>query len=333
MLRKFGWLVILFPLGLQLLVGESFLLPAAGKDRAVKRKAMHKTAKPPKFDKQTLDVFFADAREKLGPGEPGGQIAAAAAASTGSPAVGASEQPGQASGGFAWSKLISPSTLEDAIKAQAAPLAEQTKTPSVFNGGENLKSRMNFTVLAMLFSVIADYDTDVRWKKDAANLRSLFGRAAANCKTTGANSFRVAQGRSNDLAELIRGGKIDIPKDETDFKWAEVVNRPPLMTRMGKEGYSANLKTWTSDKGEFSKNREALAKEAQVIAVIGHVIQDASYEYADDESYLGFAKVLEAQGLEIVEAVKADDLQRAQTAAGLINKACSACHEGYRSGG
>lgn len=329
MFRKFGWLILFLPVGLGLLVGEP-LMPAAAKDRAAKRK-LHKTARPPKFSQQELDVFFADARDKLGPGQPGGQVAAATT-SAGTPSSPSGGQPVQAAGGFAWSKLISPSTLEDMIKTQAAPLAEQTKTPSQFNGGGNLVSRTHFTLLALFYSVIADYDGDVRWKKDAPSLRSMFGRAAANCKTTGANSFRVAQGRSNDLAELIRGGKIDIPKDDADFKWAEVVNRPPLMARMGKEGYSANLKTWTSDKGEFSKNRDALLKEAQLLAAIGHVIQDPSYEFADDESYLGFAKEIETQAQAVAEAVKADDLQRAQTAAGLINKACSACHEGYRSG-
>ncbi|HUY89936.1 MAG TPA: hypothetical protein VMV10_14465 [Pirellulales bacterium] len=327
MVHKFGWLALFLPLGLGLVAGEP-LAPAAPKARVSGSRKLHKTAKPPKFEQQELDVFFADAREKLGPGQPGGQVVAAATS--------VAPQPGdalpQASGGFAWSKLISASTLEDAVKAQAAPLAEQTKTPSQFNGGGNLEARNHFTVLALLYSIIADYDADVRWKKDAPSLRSMFGRAAANCKTTGANSFRVAQARTGDLAELIRGGKIEFQKDESDFKWAEVVNRPPLMARMGKEGYSAKLKTMTSDKGEFSKNRDDLLKEAQLIAAIGHVMQDASYEFADDESYLGFAKELETQAQEIVEGVKTDDLPRAQTAAGLINKACSACHEGYRSG-
>ncbi len=326
MLQKFGWLALFLPVGLMLLAGECFG-PAPGTAwAAAKRKGTHRTAKRPEFDQQTLDAFFADAREKLGPGQPGRAVAAAA-----TPAAGAADQPGESGGGFAWSKLISPSTLEDGIKGEVSPLAEQTKTPSAFNGGGNREARKLFTELAMFFSVIADYDKDVRWKREAADLRSLFGRAAANCKTGGANSFRVAQTRTTDLTELVRGSKINVPKDETDFKWAEVVNRSPLMTRMGKEGYSVKLKNWTSGKNEFSKNRAELLQEAEIMAVIGHVIQDESYEYADDESYLEFAKILESQGQEIAEAAKTDNFERAQTAAGLINKACSGCHEGYRS--
>lgn len=326
MLRKFGWLALFLPVGLMLLSSDSFG-PAPGKAwAAAKRKGTHRTAKRPEFDQQTLDLFFADAREKLGPGQPGRPVAAAVAATAGS-----ADQPGESGGGFAWSTLVSSSTLEDGVKGEVSLLAEQTKTPSAFNGGGNREARRLFTELAMLFSVIADYDKDVRWKRDAGDLRSLFGRAAANCKTGGANSFRVAQARTTDLTELVRGSKIDVPKNEADFKWSEVVNRPPLMTRMGKEGYSVKLKNWTSGKNEFSKNRAELLQEAEIMAVIGHVIQDESYEYADDETYLEFAKILETQGKEIAEAVKSDNFERAQAAAGLINKACSECHEGYRS--
>jgi cytochrome c556 len=60
-------------------------------------------------------------------------------------------------------------------------------------------------------------------------------------------------------------------------------------------------------------------------------MQDASYEFGEDETYLEYAKGLEQQAAEIAEAVKADSFERAQKAAGQLNKACVTCHEGYRS--
>jgi hypothetical protein len=131
----------------------------------------------------------------------------------------------------------------------------------------------------------------------------------------------------------VTGGKVELPKPDPDTKWYEVANRPPLMQRMGKEGYDPKIKAWTSDRGEFSKNRNALLEEAQIVAVIAHIIQDPSYDDGDDETYLGYAKKLETQALEIAEAVKGDAFERAQTAAGQLNKTCSTCHEEYRSGG
>jgi hypothetical protein len=303
---------------------------AAGKARSEKKQRTFKTAPPPKFSDEVLATFFDDARTRLGPGQPGALLAT----STPKAGAGPSEDTDLAGAGdAAWSKLIAASTIEDEIKAQVAPVAEVTKTPSVFKGGGNHPARVHFTELAMLFGIIAQFEGDVRWKKDALGLREIFKRAGVNCKVGTDNSYKEAHQRSDDLAQLIAGGKVELPKPDPDAKWADVANRSPLMIRMGKEGYSPKIKAWTSDKGEFSKNRNALLEESQIVAVIGHLIQDASYEYADDETYLEYAKQLEKQALEIVEAVKGDSLERAQAAAGQLNKACSACHEGYRSGG
>jgi hypothetical protein len=302
----------------------------AAKARSEKKAKTFKTAPPPKFTDDVRSAFFDDARQKLGPGEPGGVVATAV------PKAGGASEEGDGSaapaGDAAWSKIIAASTIEDEIKAQTASLAEVTKTPSVFKGGGNHVARVHFTELAMLFGVVSQYDGDVRWKKDAQGLRDIFRRAGVNCKVGTDNSYKEAHQRSDDLAQLIGGGKIEMAKPDPDAKWADIANRPPLMTRMGKEGYDPKIKAWTSDKGEFSKNRNALLEEAQIVAVIAHLIQDPSFEFADDQDYLGFAKELEKQALEIVEAVKGDDLGRAQKAAGQLNKACSACHEGYRSG-
>jgi hypothetical protein len=303
----------------------------AAKARSEKKQRTFKTAAPPKFKEDEVSTFFDDALKQLGPGQPGAAVAAAI------PQAGTPGEESDGGGGgasdAAWSKLISASTIEDEIKAQASPLAEVTKTPSVFKGGGNHPARMHFTEVAMLFGIIAQYDADVRWKKDALGLRDIYKRAGGNCKVGTDNSYKEAKQRSDDLGQLIMGGKVETAKPDPDAKWADIANRPPLMTRMGKEGYDPKIKAWTSDKGEFSKNRNALLEEAQVVAAIGHLIQDPSYEYADDEDYLKYAKSLEKAALEIVEAVKGDSLERAQAAAGQLNKACSACHEGYRSGG
>ncbi|HWB07872.1 MAG TPA: hypothetical protein VG826_01420 [Pirellulales bacterium] len=303
---------------------------AAAKSPSQKKQRTFKTAPPPKFSDDVRETFFSDARTRLGPGQPGGAVVAASSANSAGPSE---ESEIAAAGNAAWSKLIAASTIEDEVKAQTGPLAEATKTPSVFRGGTYHVARVHFTELAMLFGIISEYEGDVRWKKDAAGVREIFRRAGVNCKVGTDNSFKEAHQRSDDLAQLVTGGKIDLPKADPDVKWAEIANRPPLMTRMGKEGYSTKIKTWTSDKGEFSKNRNALFEEAQIVAAIAHVIQDPSYEFGDDETYLGYAKDLEKQALEIAEAVKADNLARAQAAGGQLNKACSTCHEGYRSGG
>lgn len=287
---------------------------------------------PKKFDKELLDLFFDDALGQLGPGQPGaGKPAATPTENPGGSDEGSEEGPNP-NGGLAWSALISASTLEDEVKAQVTPAAEATKTPSTFKGGGNKPARVSYSVLATLFGVIAQYDAEVRWKKDSVGLRSLFARAGFNCKVGTDNSYKEAQLRSQDLAELIRGGSVTVPKAEAEAKWADVVNRPPLMERM-RVASEERLKVWTGAKGEFDKNRAQVLHEAELLSALAKVIQDPSFEFGDDETYLGYAVEVQKASQEICESTKTSDFDRAQKAYSSLYKACNTCHEGYRSGG
>lgn len=305
---------------------------ADGRTSAVQRGVRKGTQPPPsEWDQDLLDLFFDDARAHLGPGQPGSPSTQPAGQSVAGTASAQTDDTPDLGSGFAWSTLISRTTLEDEIKAHVQPTAEATRTPSEFKGGGNRPCRTSFSVVAALFNVIAQFDGEVRWKKEAAALRSLFGRAGMNCKVGTDNSFKEAQLRSQDLAELVRGGNIELPKVDPDLRWADIVNRPPLMVRL-EQAQDARLKVWLANAGEFSKNKDAVFHEAQIIAALAHIIQDPSFEYADDDTYLGYAVEIEKQAREIAEAAQANDYQRASAAYGALYKACTTCHEGYRTG-
>ena len=279
-----------------------------------------------------LETFFTDARQKLGPGPAPGEGApppesdnvaptASTTASTSKPAAAA---------GAAWSSLISSATLEDEVKAQVQPLAVAVQTPTGFKGGTYKTAREDFTMLAVLFGVIGQYDGTVRWQKDGPSLRDLFGRAGFNCKVGTDNSFNEAKLRSQDLADLIRGNTLESRTAEAEFQWPAVANRPPLMKRM-ERSLRERLAPWTSSKGDFTKNREAIIREAELLLVLARVIKSDGYEYADDNAYRDYVNALEQQCHEILAAAKEADLPRAQSATSQMNKTCDACHGDFRS--
>jgi hypothetical protein len=321
-------LIALGALGLLALHPE---LWAQGRNGTAQRSVRKGTQPPPaEWEQELLDLFFDDARLHLGPGQPGGGSTGGPPAEHAVAATSDEASPPSLSGGFAWSTLISRTTLEDEIKAHVQPTADATRTPSEFKGGGNRPCRTSFSVVAAMFNVISQFDGEVRWRKEAPALRSLFGRAGMNCKVGTDNSFKEAQLRSQDLAELVRGGNVELPKVDPDLRWADLVNRPPLMVRL-EQAQDGRLKGWLANAGEFRKNKDAVRHEAQMIAALARIIQDPSYEYADDDTYLGYAAVVEQQAREIAEAVQTEDYQRASTAYGEMYKACSNCHEGYRS--
>ena len=292
-----------------------------------------KLAPPPKWDRAVLETFFTDARERLGPGPaPGGQPGPeanpdkqiASPAAPGNGVVAASD------GTAHWSAVVAAASLEDEVKAQVTPLGAAVQSPTEFKGRGYKAAREDFTLLAVLFAVISEYDGEVRWKKEAPSLRESFARAGMNCKVGTDNSFSEARLRSGDLAELVRGGTIELRPADGEFAWPAVANRPPLMKRM-ERSLRERLDPWLASGSEFRKNREAIVREAQLLGVLARVIKAEGYEYADDASYREYVDRLEQSCRDIIAAAQSSELPKAQSAAAQLNKTCDACHGDFRA--
>jgi hypothetical protein len=318
-------------------LGSFLLVQAVGfaQERTAKKPAR---ALPPRWTKEVQDTFANDAREKLkgerpplGPGTGGKKTAVAATSGTPMPAGSATTDAPAAEGVFAWSKLISPEVIEDEIKAQKPLVDLSVTTPAPFKGGTNRDARRQFSNLAMLFAIIAEYDGEVRWKKDAPGLRELFAQAGFSCKVGTDQSYNQSRLRQTDLTDLL-GGSTPASVAAADPKavWDKVTNRPPLMERL-EEGFDKKLLPWLASEGAFKENNEKILHEAQIVAVIAEVIQREGYEFADDDTYLGLAKAMRDAALGIADGVKNNNYSKANESAGVITKACSECHEGYRS--
>lgn len=287
-------------------------------------------ALPPKWSKAVTDVFFTDARQKL-VGERPNYGTAATVAKASSPASAPTEiAPVSAAGSFAWSKLISRETIEDEIKSLQKQVSEDVTTLAKFKGGGYKAGRKEFTELALLFAIISQYDGDVRWKDKASGIRDLIARAGYNCKVGTDASYKEAKLRKDDLEQLVQGGSISTPEGNPDAKWDKIADRPPLMQRIEQAQQQA-IAPWTANSGEFSKNADALLREAELLAAMAEAIQQEGFEFADDEAYLGFARQMRDSALEVISAVKGKNYDAARAASGNIEKACSGCHEGFRS--
>jgi hypothetical protein len=284
-------------------------------------------APPPKFDaNQVNDIFFSDARKHLGPGGPpvpGQAPAPGVPASPGGAAAPMTAE--QHADGNAWSKLVSADTLESEIKAQPAAIDAAMKAPN-----QQKAARMVMTYLAALYGVIYRYDQDVRWKNDSQALRDNFASCGNNLKAwTDSQKKQVAKLKT-DLTDLIQGNPPQMStKLDGEAPWLEIADRPPLMHRL-EMGQSERLAGWTKDAESVKRNKDAVIREAEVMAMLARLIQDKSYEYSDDATYMGFAKELEAQARAAVEACKRDDGAAASSAVSKMQKACDDCHGGFR---
>jgi hypothetical protein len=283
-------------------------------------------ARPPSFSKSIADVFFLDAREKLVGPRPGKVVDDAAVAGSPEP----SAQRPQGGEGPAWSTLIGAEVVEDEIKAQQIQLGEVVQNASKFKGGQYQRARRQFSMLATLFAIDAQYDQKMRWQREAAGMRDLLGRAGFNCKVGTDASYHEARARWEDLQNLVRGNPPSLPAAEPDSSWAQVADRAPLMKRL-EQAQQQGLTPWTASAGEFSRHADQLSHEAQLIAALAEVIGRDGYEFSDDETYRQYAHEMQAEAQAARDAVEQKNYELARQAVTGINKACVNCHEGFRN--
>jgi len=283
-------------------------------------------------------VFFPDASRELG--DPSTRVANRTAANPAAPATAAVVAPSAAAsprggGGFAWSKLISATTLEDEIKGSVNLVAADLQTPSKFKGGGNENTRTSYTELAVLFGVIGEYDGQVRWKDKAAGMREAFGAAADSCKVATDAALKKAKDQHESLKELVQGGNVTAPAAEAKPKWGELVDLPPLMRRLD-QTREERLQPWSSSAAEMNANQDKLVQEAELLAVLAQVLKDDDVrqtwdkEKGPDPAFGQYAEELQEHALEVAEAAKQKDLAKLQAAVGAVSQTCDKCHGDFQ---
>jgi len=288
-------------------------------------------AKQPSFsERDTAGVFFKDVFKEGLVGERPSNLSAPPRAT---PAGGgASSTDSDAGGGlYAWSKIISASTIENEIKAIKLKLDQDVTTPTKFKSRGYKLVRRHCSVAAALFAVAGEYDADVRWKEEAPGARDVFARTAGNAKTATDQVYNEAKLRRQDLTDMVAGTKFTVPNDpERKASWGTVCDRSPLMQRI-ETAQQGVLQPMIANAGEFKANKDKIIREAEMVAVIAEILKQEGMEDAGDSDYESYCDRMRDAALQIVEGAKGDDQAQANKGVGEIGKACSECHESYRA--
>jgi hypothetical protein len=299
---------------------------------AQKPKPPVRRAQPPKFESNG-DFYtnaFSEGLSGTRPADIGKPVALATSnAAAGSSGNAAMPATGSAGSG-AWATIISATALENEIKSQKLGADKAISTPTDFTSNGYKYTRREFTIAAMVFAIIAEYDGEVRFKKEALTARDTFARTASNSKVGTTGVYNEAKLRKQDLTDLLDGQSIEIKADiEPKANWVQICDRNELMKRLDINN-EPKVKAWTSSKGEFTANLEALQQEAEIFNAIGHVLLKDGMESADDDTYKGYAKILQQGAADLVKACKDKDHDSASKAASVISQSCDKCHGDFR---
>jgi len=225
-----------------------------------------------------------------------------------------------------WKEIVSASTIEDLIKESKTRLDGLITTPAKFSGGV-VDARREFTLMASTMAVIAQYPEEIRWQSSSAYAQRVFARMAANCKVGTQPVFNEAKQRQQDLQNLIKGTKLNGTADEVT--WADTADRGPTMQIL-EWALRENVIPATNNANKFRDSQEDVVKYAELIAMLGSIIQQPGMTDSDDAEYKQFAAVMTSAALDVAKAARTNDAELARTAVGRIDQACNKCHETYR---
>lgn len=312
------------------LVGNLFLSAVVGQDGDKKEEPTRpkiRRAARPEFTDRDRSNFFQDAFAGALRGERPTQMAAAQAApSTGNGGPTTNGETAAASNSYAWSSIIKPDSIEQEVKRLNGLVNSTVTTPGKFESGDYRDARLHFSMLAMMFGIISEYDSDVKWKEEGPVARQLFGSMAANAKAGSREVYQQAKLRRDDLRDLINGGTISTPGEvdkETD--WSTLVDRSPLMERLDR-GYADRLKPFVANAGEFNSNSEQLMLEAAVVAAIAEVLTREGMPEALEDGYVEYAHNMRDEAKNIITAIESKNYDMAAEAVSRIDQACQNCH-------
>jgi hypothetical protein len=291
------------------------------------------TKAKPKFGPEIKEIFFPDARQKLGKGNPpGGAIGPATTPGKGTPKVPTPtpdptpETPVVAAAG-GWGEWLAAEVLEGEIKAQATAFTNDTKQAGPFKANLYKKVQVETTILTVMFGVIAQFEGQVRWKDKAAGLRDELAKVSAQCKT--GDQYQAVKLQADSLGELVRGSQIDVAAGKPSAKWQEIAEFSALMKRM-EVSEKEKLKPLLGSEADFKANKELIQHEATILAILAEVITDKAYDSAGEDDYQKWAKGMKASAIDIVDACRQDQFEKARTSCAALFKSCDACHGAYK---
>lgn len=231
--------------------------------------------------------------------------------------------------GSRWKELISIDQLQSETKRIRNHLTVALQSGGTYNGHYK-ELQVDGAVLAAIANIVAEYPESVTWKPNAKYLRDYGLQLNESSKALGKEAYEKSQAASEKTMAVLDG---NAPSDENiaaQRPFGEVASRAGVMKRIEKasEWMRTNIATESKFKGEL----EQIQNEATIIATLGTVVTDESYESAGEEDYKGWAKNLIDGAREAVQSTQDQAFPKFQSAINKINKACQDCHASYGNG-
>lgn len=214
-------------------------------------------------------------------------------------------------------------SLTTAANQKIAALQKYVADSDTFEkSAKNLKRDAG--MLAVLAQAIAEHDEESPLKKSAVPLRDAALKLAAATSQEGAAQAlqAVTQAQSGQAS----GG-------ELQHEWAELIDFDSLMSEIGQRNRNVGRAVRQMRRGLDQEARNEAALDADMLALLGLVVEADTYGNDDEESMAGWKKyaVLQREtAAQTASAFRNDDAKTLKFAYDGCRESCSGCHKDFR---
>ena len=235
-----------------------------------------------------------------------------------------------AGGAADWQTFIPMEQLQEETKRIRNHLTGALQSQGTYNGNYQ-ELQADGAMIAAVAGIVSQHSEDVSWKPNSRFVRDFGLELTESSKALGKADYTKSQAAADKIIAVLDG---NLPADAGDpapaRPFGETANRWGLMKRIEK----ANewLRSEINTESKFKSEIEKVQKEATWIAVLGTVVTDPSYDYADEEDYKAFAKKLIDGANEAAAAAKDQSYPKFTEGINKVQKVCSECHTSYGNG-
>lgn len=221
------------------------------------------------------------------------------------------------------SEIAPAEDLVAAVDAKIVALEKYVGDAATFKkSGEKLTRDAG--MLAVLAQAIVEHDQPSAWQKSAADVREAAMKLAAV----------ESQGEATQLLQAVKDAKAGKLKGaDAKADWDSLTDFDSLMSEVKMLNRNVGKAARKMRRGLDEEARNAAARDAEVLAIIGLVIE-ADTNYLEEDSgipkWKQYSVDQRTTGTELAAAFRANDAGGVKAAYSKFRKSCSGCHKEFR---
>ncbi|WP_437227568.1 hypothetical protein SH661x_000441 [Planctomicrobium sp. SH661] len=240
-----------------------------------------------------------------------------------SPAV----SPSTGGSGVNWGEVIPMPLLVEEVKQLRTSLTGNLQTVATFNKSQKAIA-LDGAMLTAMAAVAAAHPENVSWKPNAHFVRDLAFQINANSAGSGREPYGKTKEPFDKILVVLDGGKPPEMESPDVVPFAESVYVADMMKRI--EASFNKLKANINTDARLKEDPAGTEREMRVLLLLATMMEDASYDSADQQAYQDFLKRFTDGARAGIVSIQTGSLDGFQAALNQIQTTCAECHQQYR---